>query len=405
MTSQSEMNPSTEGLKQHSQVKLFDEKDDLQLYSYTNTTGEFPEECRGLVYKGDKIVLKTFPFTPQYSVNDTEKLNEIFQDQFENFTFFESHEGSIIRLSYLNDKWYVSTHKKLDAFQSRWSSKRTFGDLFVDSLQNEYNVNRDFMTRLGQTTEVFESFLNILDTSKVYVFLLRNNNDNRIVCDPPDYPTVYHVGTFIGDEFSLTEQLDIPYPNKLSFTNSNELLDYVENIDYTKHQGVVVFKDNIVCKVMNSNYNRMFSIRGNESDIRFRYLQLRSNTEKTNELYHLYPRFVELFDDCEETIFKIAKWIMEKYVDRFIRKQYVTVPRDEYNIIKLCHTWHMEDRKRNRISIRKIRQFIDTQDPDSLYRMFKRYKHNQTQNHFVPQFRDEQERRCDIGSSDDAGSE
>ena len=50
---------------------------------------------------------------------------------------------------------------------------------------------------------------------------------------------------------------------------------------------------------------------------------------------------------------------MAKYVDRFIKKQYVTVPREEYNIIKACHTWHMEDRKRNRISFRKIKELLD----------------------------------------------
>ena len=323
-----------EAVQNDPSVRLFDEEDDLQLYSYSDTRGDFSRNCRGLVFKDDSIVVQTYPHTPEYSIDDRDKMNERWGDGFDDsYTFFESHEGCIIRLFYINEKWFISTHKKLNAFESKWSSKKTFGEFFMDALENEYNVNKELNTLLGPTSDVFESFVTTLNTDYTYVFLLRNNTENRIVCDPPDSPTLYHVGTFRGDDFSLDEDIHIPYPVSLNFSSVDELLNHVENTDYSQLQGVVIFQDNILCKVLSSTYLEMFNLRGNESDVRNRYFQLRNDPSKTDQLYHLYPRFVELFDDCENTLLEIRKWIMDKYVDRFIKKQYVTVPRDEYNII------------------------------------------------------------------------
>ncbi len=32
-------------------------------------------------------------------------------------------EGTLIRIFYFNDKWIITTHRKLDAFKSKWGSE------------------------------------------------------------------------------------------------------------------------------------------------------------------------------------------------------------------------------------------------------------------------------------------
>ena len=145
MTEKNKMNSMTnipfskqelEKLKENFKVKLFDRKDDLELFSYVDLNSDFPKHCRGLIYNGDELLVRTFPHTCEYTISDIEKLEKMFSDGFnEDYTFFESHEGSLIRVFHFNDKWYVSTHKKIDAFESRWSSKKIFWRIICRSIR------------------------------------------------------------------------------------------------------------------------------------------------------------------------------------------------------------------------------------------------------------------------------
>ncbi len=38
-------------------------------------------------------------------------------------------EGNIKQNFYFNDKWIITTHRKLDAFKSKWGSEKSFGDI------------------------------------------------------------------------------------------------------------------------------------------------------------------------------------------------------------------------------------------------------------------------------------
>ena len=102
---------------------------------------------------------------------------------------------------------------------------------------------------------------------------------------------------------------------------------------------------------------------GNEPSIKFRYLQLRLHKENTDDLFRLYPKFADTFEEYENVIYKICENIYESYVNRYIHKQYVTLPKEEYTISKECHKWHMEDRVKNRISMRKVQEKNERTSP------------------------------------------
>jgi hypothetical protein len=56
-------------------------------------------------------------------------------------------------------------------------------------------------------------------------------------------------------------------------------------------------------------------------------------------LYHLYPKWDAQFDKVENTLYDIARNIYTAYMQRFIKKRFVTVPTEEFVAISECHKW------------------------------------------------------------------
>jgi len=356
-----------------------DEANKLDLFCYVKCTDKDPDllkQCRGVVFNGKDIVMKAFPFTSEHI--HTEITSETLPDNFDKYTFFESHEGALVRVFYFNDKWYVSTHRKLNAFKSKWASRESFGTLFKNALTSEEEHNTKFKNFLGKGENILDGFLDSLDKNNKYMFLICNNEDNRIVCDVPERPRFYYVGTFTGNNFNLERPSCFPVPKQIKFMNIDEISTYVDNIDYTKLQGVICFgPDNSQCKIIHKKYNDLFKARGNEPSIKFRYLQVRMNRRLSNTLYKLYPNMSSVFDDYENILYDISRGIYRAYVQRFIKKRYVTVPREEFQVIRDCHSWHLSNRTVNRISLEQIIKVMNLQSPTNLNHMIRRFRSEQ----------------------------
>jgi len=65
--------------------------------------------------------------------------------------------------------------------------------------------------------------------------------------------------------------------------------------------------------------------------------------------------------------------VYDAYVQLFIKKKYVTLPKEQYTIMRSCHSWHLEDRVKHRISLRKVIELMNKQEPTSLNRMIRSY--------------------------------
>lgn len=367
-----------------------DEETGLDLFCYircSNEDDDFVKQCRGLVYHGDTLVMKAFPYTSEYSHTDVENLKTILSD-FSSFSFFKAYEGALIRMFYFGNRWYISTHRKLNAFRSKWASKESFGSLFKKALEYEYEINTNFRSRLGEFESenplefLLSRFELTLDKEKQYMFLLRNNNDNRIVCQPPiPFTTkLYHVGTFQNGEL-IDDNVDLQKPEKLNFSCIGDLLDFVDKkIDIKHNQGVIAFSNstNTQVKILHNDYLELARVRGNEPSIKFRYLQVRMNKKITDLLYSLYPEFKSTFDEYEKNLYEIAVGIYRAYVQRFIKKNYITVPVEEYQVVKACHAWHLTDKINNKISLDRVIKTLNEQSATNLNHMIHRYKIEQT---------------------------
>ena len=357
-----------------------DETTGLELFCYMqcdSTDSHIRKQCRGVVFKGDTLVMKGFPYTIEYNENENQKdINENIVNIFEQCSFYEAYEGSLIRMFNYEDKWYLTTNRKLDAFRSKWASKESFGSFFKKALEVEFETNERLKNAVEfnpDSDDVIEKFQSILDKSKQYMFLLLNNNDNRIVCSAPERPTVFHVGTFVNFELTFEDDIYLNYPKKLDFNNINELYKYTNEVDYKHLQGVIVFTpNNLQYKILNKDYYELYKIRGNEPSIKFRYLQIRMNKKYNDGLHYLYPEYKDAFAEYENYICEIAKYILSSYFNRFIKHNYVTVPVEEFQVMHQCHEWHKIDRMFNKINVNKVIDVLNQQPATNINRMIRR---------------------------------
>jgi len=366
---------SRENILNQPNVKLVDSdpSNDLDLFCYINckrNDSEFLRQCRGLVYHKDDLILKTFPYTLEYTESENDEIIKELPD-LKDCLFFESYEGCIIKVFNFNNKWYIATNRKLDAYKSSWASKESFGSLFNMALKYHFSNTPEPYT--GEN--VIDYFLSLLDETKQYMFLLLNNSDNRIVCDAPENPTVFHVGTYENGELNMEDKISIPYPTKLEFESLNNIYDYVDSLDYKKLQGVIIFApNNKQVKILNNDYKELYDSRGNEPSINFRYLQVRNNNSQLEMLKFLYPDKIKDFETYETMIQTTVNNIYDSYVKRFIKKEYVTLSPEEYRVMSEAHSWHQQDRKINRINLTKIAEILNNQEPTKINRIIRRIK-------------------------------
>ena len=380
-----EQNISKEVIKgMGEKVKMSDSTDDgLELYCYTHCDAgdsDTLKRCRGVVFDGEELVLNSFPYTEEVTAPSVS--NNEDRDYIPDFTpitntlgdltaysYYESHEGAVIRVFNHKDVWYTSTHRKLDADKSKWASRESFGQIFRDALSNLQGlVDGDQM----DDGDILTRFHSTLDKDKQYMFLICNNNGNRIVCKAPEKPTVFHVGTFIDGKLCMDIDINVPYPRKYTINNINDLGDAIYSTDYNTSQGIIAFgPNNRQIKLYNPTYSELFSVRGNEPSIKFRYLQVRMDPRMVDMLYHLYPENAKDFDEYENNLYAVAKNINKAYVYRFIKRKHVKMPKDEYGVMKVCHEWHTSDRSVNKVNITKIIDVMNERTPSNLNRMLK----------------------------------
>ena len=130
--------------------------------------------------------------------------------------------------------------------------------------------------------------------------------------------------------------------------------------------------NNVQYKIFNTEYAKLYGVRGNEPSIKFRYLQVRMDKRYNNLMHYLYPSFSSVFDDYENIIYTIGKRIHKAYFDRFIKNLFVKVPPEEFNVIRKCHNWHLENRLQNKISLNKVMEILNEEPATNINKMIKR---------------------------------
>lgn len=389
-------------------VKITDRDEDTGLTNYCYSNDPVIDETfeqnkdeikkyRGVIFDNDgTVVLNAYAYTSEYSSDNVELVDEFvnlgggitnedaesnipaIERGFSKCTFYQSHEGALIRMFNYDNKWFMTTHRKLNAFKSRWTGSQSYGTSFKNALKYQIDNNDTLKNSLDQVTSGFlDAFQNTLDPTKKYMFLVKNITENRLVCMSDDLPIMYHVGTFLPDgTLDLDDNINIEKPKQFDFKGIDDLYKYVNDCDPSVSPGVIVFgPENKQFKVSSPGYIYYSEIRGNQPSVKFRYLEIRNDRESNNALRSMYPEWVSKFDEYETIIETIVSNIHRVYMDRFINKKHVTAPPTEFRVIKAAHGWYLEDRIKRRVTKDVIYEIVNTQKPSSINQMIKNVLH------------------------------
>jgi hypothetical protein len=353
---------------------------ELELYCYdkdcNNDSDKSVKNFRGVVFHKQEIVMKSFPYTEEYTSNHISDIPEL-QTDFTNCKFYDSYEGTLLRLFFWKDKWFLSTHRKLNAFKTKWATVQSFGILFCDALRHEFKNNLEFSKIFSNydmnECDIFEIFKNNLNKNNKYMFLLKNQYNNIIVCDSPSDSYIYHIGTFINEKLDMNDNIHLNHLSPLYFSNIEEIKTYIDNIDIKKTQGVICLTENTNFKIFNENYYDLFKLRGNEPSINFRYLQLRNQPDLKNKIYQLYPHKIPDFELYEKYITEIAKELMLHYHDRYVLNKFLHIPQNEHIIITKCNKWYIKNPRKNIVTVKTILFYLNNHPHNYLNYMIKNY--------------------------------
>ncbi len=363
-------------------MKKSDENENLTIWNYNGDSKQqtVSNKYRGCITnKENEIICPSLGYSQEYTVF-TKAESEDKLRNLEEWNWFYAMEGTKVRLYNYKNKWYLSTHKKICAFQSRWSCNQSFGELFIESLYSIFGTDH---------TDVFQWFTNQLNRNYIYYFFLRSNHQNRIICHTSDikeserlvyigrrYQSSLHFSFLGKTEENVLDYISLPKRVEKNFTTIEEIFDFVENnIDAFKYQGIIGYTSNNheSLKIINSRYKDLIRIRGNNHNLRFRYLEIRKEADKVEKFFMLYPKLVHIFEDYERTINFIVKKITKTYIDRYIQNKYITLPKEEFIILRKCHELcKMKNEKY--ITQKIVRGLIDNESPVHLYKMITRSK-------------------------------
>ena len=81
-----------------------------------------------------------------------------------------------------------------------------------------------------------------------------------------------------------------------------------------------------------------------------------------------------MFDEQEDYIYAIAQYIHTAYLNRFIKRQFVTLEREFFSIMRICHEFHKTDRQYNKVTLDKVIEVINTRYDHVLNKMIRLYK-------------------------------
>lgn len=308
-------------------TNVVDSKGNLKLYHYTTCDDIAPEslkQVRGVILdsSNNNIVVRSFPYTNEFIGVET---NLPFLNERRKNMYFHSNEGTIIRVFHYAGEWHVSTHRRIDAFQSRWGGPCSFGEFFQAAIE----------TCLEKP---FAEFLETLDKSHQYIFLLYSTPQTRIVSPSLPYPFVSLVATIIDGEFRFDNRIEgIHMQKQIEFdstrTDIENITEYINacNSDKSK-QGIFIVStdttsgDQYFYKIVSPVYHELSLLRGNAYDIPTRFLELRiQKSDKVNDFIQLFSEYTGLFMFMESRIDNLITHIFAKYRARFTHRQYAPV--------------------------------------------------------------------------------
>lgn len=343
--------PNVAGVRKCNSVVL-DNGSVMDLFCSDNPPqSELERSVRGTVFVGDRMVVRGFPYNVEMVVEDDckdeERVSEFMGTAMDHLKIFKAIEGTLIRVFNYDGKWFISTHRKLDANKSRWGNGKSFGETFGDAIKAVGLAMDDFLLRL--------------DKAYCYTFLMTSTMDTYFVCQPQHEPKLFvYAVTKLNPSTNEDEWVDvslddinIPRQPQLDL-NASEIIQWTKQLKFPfDHAGILILNSKTfdTLKVINKAYSYFYGLRQNEASIPFAYLGILGNRNDVLNFKKLYPHVMARLNQYDELINDLIHELYDLYVRRYVRKENLTTFAPKHFILNNhIHRWFMDhnpkDRKR-----------------------------------------------------------
>ena len=203
-------------------INEFNNNEQNHITKYLNNT-IIDNNFNVIMYGGPKI----------YDSNrDNIQLDNIKEFITEDAIIYEAYEGTTINIFYYIDKWYYSTRRKFNMYESKYGSKISHGLMFDDIIRDKM----DFETKLNKNyvyqfviVHKNNRHITITDTNKLILISIRDKTDNfKIINETINYESIF-------------------MPNICNIDKINENNNYI--------QGIIINYNDYIFRIYNEQYS------------------------------------------------------------------------------------------------------------------------------------------------------
>ena len=314
------------------------------------------DRFKGLIYDQTyQLVVQNFPVPEEYTFPQQRAAFELaYANEPFPLTVYEAIEGTVIRVYYHQEEWHLSTSSRLDAFASTWASDQSFGHQFEEWVETVSGVPLDI-------------FLCSLRRDRKYFFLLPTVGINRLGKSPREETHMHRI-YLVAIETDTHELLFGPrlprdetnlwsYAREWSVASIEEWMTLAEQFNLMYYRSATQ-----LVKCMTESYTERCALRNNQINILHRYLELYQAEEhdRCDALRNMYPEMdfeTLLFDKMDRAI----RVIHQAYMNRYVHRQVVHLPKTIYVMIRKCHNRYRETREKTTYTT--IRAILLEQQP------------------------------------------
>ena len=313
----------------------------------SNNSHELVRFFNGVIL--DKNTLKIVCYTLDKCLEDDNINDILMNDVLDNRELIvqQVFEGTLIRVFYHDDGWKICTKKMLNAYNAKWSSNKSFGEMFE---------------------EVFSNYLDYfanMNKNYCYSFLMGHNQNNIIEIEN-NY--IIHLNTIdLLNNIVINDKIDIHeknikhisnYEQKINIMDKEELMNFIDQCRsnteiYSEIGYMFLNKNRNICqKFIKNNFKEMREIWGNTNNRLFQYLHLRKNHEKLKKYLEYFKKDKDILLEYENYLMNIASYILNIYRNKHISKTITSVPLYIRDIIYKVHGLYKQTK--NKVSFQDI---------------------------------------------------